>query len=39
MESGDNSWIECVIDALGAGIPGAVPGIDKFPVAFGIGNP
>ncbi len=34
-----NSWIECVIDVLGAGIPGAIPGIDRFPAEFSIKNP
>src|SRR5258708_39332807 len=38
-KSTENSQIECVIDVLGAGIPGAIPGIDRFPAEFGIRNP
>jgi len=38
-KSTENSWIDCVIDALGAGFPGAIPGIDRFPAEFSIRNP
>ena len=34
MKTGDDSWIECIADALGA-----IPGIEWLPVAFGIRNP
>src|SRR5258707_2516608 len=38
-KSTENSWIECIIDTLGAGIPGAIPGINRFPAEFSIINP